>query len=30
MSPWWLVSLYCVRSQAQMRPEQAVVKGVMR
>ncbi len=26
MSPWWFVSLYCVRSQAEMRPEPAVEK----
>ena len=30
MSPWWFVSLYCGRSQAEMPPEQDVEKGVMR
>ncbi len=30
MSPWWLASLYCVQSPAEMRPEQAVEKEVMR
>jgi hypothetical protein len=30
MSPWWFVGLYCVQSQAEMRPEQAVEEGVMR
>jgi hypothetical protein len=30
MSPWWFVSRYCVQRQAEMRPERAVEKGVMR
>jgi hypothetical protein len=30
MSRWWFVSLYYVRSQAEMQPAQAVEKGVMR
>ncbi len=30
MSLRWLVSLYLVRSQAEMRPEQAAMKRVVR
>jgi hypothetical protein len=30
MSLGWFVSLYRVRSQAELRPEQAAEKGVMR
>jgi hypothetical protein len=30
MSLRWFVSLYCVRSKAEMRPEQAAEKGAMR
>jgi hypothetical protein len=30
MSLWWFVSLYRLRSQVEMRPKQAVGKGIMR
>ena len=30
MRLWWFVSLYCLRSQVEMPPEQVVEKGVMR